>query len=260
MRDEKRQSGPERFRHERRQVVQEKVFRMIVNGREFLSLIASPHDPESLVIGFLFLQGLIRDQSDIVSLGICRDSGQVVTTIKAELPEQLRPTLTSGCGGGIVFDDPNATQPERLRFRTRQYSDDNIHAAMAELFQASQKYSLHGGIHSAGLHDGQTMVLSAEDLGRHNSIDRLAGLALMADIDMVGHLLLTSGRISSEMAVKASRLGVAVIASRTSPTDLAVEVCRRSEIGLAGYVRGGAMQVYVDNGCFNPPEGLREDD
>jgi FdhD protein len=125
-----------------------------------------------------------------------------------------------------------------------------ILAGMSDLLQLSEHYAAHGGIHSAGLSDGHRLLLHAEDLGRHNTLDRIAGLALRQEVPTPGKLLLTSGRISSEMAIKASRLGVVALASRTSPTDLAVQVCRHCHIGLAGYARGGAMEVYTHAEVF----------
>ena len=116
---------------------------------------------------------------------------------------------------------------------------------MNELLRLSEKYATHGGIHSAALGNGERLLAHAEDLGRHNAIDRLAGECLRRRIDSAGSLMLTSGRVSSEMAVKAARLGVTAIASRTSPTDLARDYCRQAGIGLAGYVRGESFAIFA---------------
>jgi FdhD protein len=98
--------------------------------------------------------------------------------------------------------------------------------------------------------DGGKLLLYAEDLGRHNTIDRLAGEALFRGIDLAGTLLATSGRVSSEMLAKAALLGVALVASRTSPTDQAIRLAEESGITLVGYVRGERFLVYAH------PEGL----
>ncbi|NIP22742.1 MAG: sulfurtransferase FdhD, partial [Gammaproteobacteria bacterium] len=83
----------------RRQVVVEQLFSLAVNGRDLLSLVASPHQPEQLIIGFLYLQGFITSADDVDTLGICNDSGRVAVSVRGEVPERLRPTVTSGCGG-----------------------------------------------------------------------------------------------------------------------------------------------------------------
>ena len=92
--------------------------------------------------------------------------------------------------------------------------------------------------------DGRELLLYAEDIGRHNTIDRLAGEALLRGVNLTGMALITSGRVSSEMAAKAALLGVPLIASRTSPTDMAVTICSQAGITLVGYVRGGRFTVY----------------
>ena len=234
---------------DRKQVVEEKLFRLSINGRDLVNLVASPHLPEQLITGFLYLQGLINSADDIVTLGICHDSGQAAVTVRGEVPERLVPTLTSGCGGGISFDNLEIFSPPSAQVQP-EYDPEFILGVMSELTEVSKQYAEHGGIHSAALCDDTGLLLHAEDIGRHNTIDRIAGEALRRGIDTAGRLLLTSGRVSSEMAVKAVRLGIAALASRTSPTSLAVDICEKYHVGLAGYVRGGKMDIYANRKCF----------
>jgi FdhD protein len=215
--------------------------KLTVNGREIATLIASPHDMRFLVAGFLRTQGFVREMADFQTLSVCDQFGEARVHIKGELPEALTPVLTSGCGTGISFSlnaGPAQSVPAAVRFAPAA-----IFAMMKELSQLAERYSRHGGIHSAAVSDGEDILLHAEDLGRHNTIDRLAGQALFSTIDLTGCLLLTSGRVSAEMAAKAASLGIAVIASRTSPTDMAVDICRQHGIGLAGYVRGDSFRI-----------------
>jgi FdhD protein len=114
---------------------------------------------------------------------------------------------------------------------------------MREMARLSERYARHGGVHSAAVSDGARILFHAEDIGRHNTIDRLAGKALLLHADLAGCLMLTSGRVSSEMAAKAASLGVALIASRTSATDMAIRICRESQIGLLSYVRGTGFRI-----------------
>jgi len=116
---------------------------------------------------------------------------------------------------------------------------------MEELSRHAAGYRNHGGIHSSAVGDADgNLVLFAEDIGRHNTLDRIAGEALLKGIDLEGKLLVTSGRVSTEMVAKSSRLGISLIASRTSPTDLAVRICDEAGIVLSVYVRGGRFNVY----------------
>lgn len=215
--------------------------KLTVNGREIATLVASPHELRFLVAGFLRTQGFVREIGDFLAMGACEESGEANVHIRGDLPERLTPVLTSGCGTGVTFSfnagAPKAAPPEIT------FSAEAVFNMMREMAQLSERYGRHGGIHSAAVSDGSRILLHAEDLGRHNTIDRLAGQALFSGIDLAGCLLLTSGRVSTEMAAKAASLGVALIASRTSPTDMAVRICREAGIGLAGYVRGESFRV-----------------
>ncbi len=231
----------DKFSRSERQLVAEYPLRLVVNDRELTTLIASPHQLNYLVTGFLRLQGLIETREDLLLIGICRKEGEAQVRIRGELPPKLRQVLTSGCGGGISFNLPSATPVAPTAVR---YSFGQLQQAMAQLNRLAEAYSAHGGIHSAGISDGERILLHAEDLGRHNTLDRIAGEALEKGLELSGCLLVTSGRISSEMAGKASQLGIAVLASRTSPTDMAVRLCEQAGMTLVGYLRGGRCEVY----------------
>lgn len=225
-----------------RGVVQETPLALEVNGRELATLVASPHRLNFLVAGFLRLQGFIHSLDDLQALGICAEQGQARVRIRGEVPQQLKPTLTSGCGTGISFELPNA--PVAGASSSARFSPGQVFALMRELAARADNYRSHGGIHSAAVGDGTELLLFAEDLGRHNTLDRIAGEALFRGIDLTGKLLVTSGRISTEMVAKAARLGIALIASRTSPTALAIRMAEAAGITLIGYLRGESFELY----------------
>ncbi len=223
------------------EVVSEFPLTLTVNGRELATLVASPHSLNFLVAGFLRLQGFVSSLDDFEMFSVCQDFGAANVRIKGELPEKLKPVLTSGCGTGISFSLP-ASLPAATG--AREYTPEQVFALMELLGREADRYRSHGGIHSAAVGDGERMLLYAEDLGRHNTLDRIAGEALFKGIDLAGLMLVTSGRVSTEMAAKAAQLGISLIASRTSPTDMAVKLCTDAGITLIGYLRGGRFQVY----------------
>lgn len=225
--------------------------KLIVNGKELATLVASPHDPRFLVAGFLRLQGYVADVSDFEMLSVCEDYGIANVRIKREVKDLPAPIITSGCGGGISFRLPGLSlkaTPSTTRIDGRRFTPVVVFQLFEALHRFAERYRRHGGIHSAAVGDGDTVLLHAEDLGRHNTIDRLAGEALLRGLDLKDTMLITSGRISSEMAAKAALLGVSLVASRTSPTDLAVKICDSAGITLIGYVRGGRFNVYCHEG------------
>jgi FdhD protein len=215
--------------------------RLTVNGRNIATLVASPHELRFLVAGFLRTQGFVHEISDFLVLGICDESGEANVRIRGELPERLTPVLTSGCGTGISFSF-NAGMPRKAP-TSISFTAHAVFSMMREMSHLSERYGRHGGIHSAAISDGSRILLHAEDLGRHNTIDRIAGQALFSGAELTGTMLLTSGRVSTELAAKAVSLGIALIASRTSPTDMAVRICREAGIGLLGYVRGESFRI-----------------
>lgn len=227
-------------------VVSEYPLQLVVNGREMATLIASPHDLRFLVAGFLRLQGFVSGIEDFLALAICQDFGAASVTIRGELPERLKPVLTSGCGTGISFNMP---KPVEKSGPCRVHAPESIFTLMNQLAGACEGYRSHGGMHSAGV-GFDSLLLHSEDIGRHNTIDRIAGEALLKNVSLAGTILVTSGRISTELVAKASLLGIDVIASRTSPTDMAVKMAEEAGITLVGYVRADSFKVYTH------PEGL----
>ena len=226
--------------------VEEIPVALTVNGVDLATLIASPHDLHYLVAGFLRMQGLIRAPGDLLTLSVCQDFRSASVRIRGELPSKLKTTLTSGCGAGVSFHVPGAAgKPVQLPSAGPFYPPDALFSTMDALARAADRYRGGGGIHSAAVGDGERLLLAAEDIGRHNTVDRIAGEALLRGIDLSGRILATSGRVSSEMAAKAASLGISVIASRTSPTDLAVRICSELGITLVGYARGRRFNVYA---------------
>lgn len=232
-----------------KEIVREFPLKLVVNNKEIATLICSPHDLNFLVAGFLRLQGFVKSVEDFLMLSVCNDFGVANVSIRGEVPEKLRPVLTSGCGAGISFttmemakDSSANRRPSRApqRFRPSQ-----IFGMMDQLARLAEDYRSHGGIHSAAVGDGTAILLYAEDIGRHNTIDRIAGEALLKGIDLSDTMLVTSGRVSTELAAKAAMLGISVIASRTSPTDMAAKMCGEAGIVLVGYVRVGRFTIYT---------------
>ena len=237
-------------------VVQEFPLRLQVNDREIATLIASPHDLRFLVAGFLRLQGFVSSVDDFQMLSVCQDFGYANVRIKGELPERLKPVLTSGCGTGITFTLPDTGVSTAAHARQAPHPPATIFALMEQLAKQADQYKSHGGIHSAAVGRDGKLILYAEDIGRHNTLDRIAGEALLKGIDLAGTMLVTSGRVSSEMAAKASLLGISLIASRTSPTDMAIRLCNEQGISLVGYVRGGRFTLYACPELIEPYAGL----
>ena len=113
-----------------------------------------------------------------------------------------------------------------------------------KLFASQELYRDTGGVHTSALSDGEKVVFSADDIGRHNTLDKIAGMCLMRNVWPKDRILITTGRISSEMLQKAAQLDVPILISRTSPSSLSIEMAQRYGITLIGYARKHRFNVY----------------
>jgi FdhD protein len=227
-------------------VVREQPLSLYVNGEKFLTLLCSPVMLEALVTGYLWMEKVIADVAEIAELRISPVDGRADVTLHHPVTLPTERILTSGCGGGITFridhrlfpriDSPLRVRPVELAQR------------MKELFGAAVHYQRSRGIHGAALADADRLLIVAEDVGRHNAIDKIKGEALLRGVPTEGRVLLSTGRISSEMLLKAARMGVPVVASRTSPTEMAVALAEQLGVTVCGYVRPDGLNVYAGEG------------
>ena len=234
------------------EVIEEGFVSIFVNGSELATVMSSPREQDRLALGFLCNEGLIGGLDDVRAVHICPSGTCVDVWLKrADFVRPDRLILTSGCGGGVTFDDLSKTVEPLDAPLT--ISPARLSGLMLEMQQRGTLYARSRGVHTSALSDGEGIVALAEDVGRHNTIDKLRGACLMEHIDPHGMILLCTGRISSEMINKAARMGCPIVASRTSPTSLSVRLAREWNVTLAGYVRRGSMNVYAH------PERLRDE-
>lgn len=228
------------------EVVREQPLTIYVNGEKFLTLLCSPMMLEALVIGYLWMEKVIADRDDVVALEVSVVDGRADVTLAAPVTLPTERILTSGCGGGITFRIDHRLFP-RLRSSV-VVRPAQLAQGMKQLFQAAEHYQRSRGIHGAALSDGERLLVVAEDVGRHNAVDKVKGQALLSGIDTRDRILLSTGRVSSEMLLKAARMGVPVVASRTSPTEMAVALAEQLNITVCGYVRPDGLNLYAGTG------------
>jgi FdhD protein len=233
------------------EVVREQPLTVYVNGDRFLTLLCSPMQLEALVIGYLWMEKVIQSLDDVTELTVSPVDGRADVRLRhpVELPTER--ILTSGCGGGITFRIDHRLFP-RLSSSLRVTVTD-LAQRMKDLFAAAIHYKESRGIHGAALADERGLLIVAEDVGRHNAVDKVMGEALLRRIRTEDRILLSTGRISSEMLLKAARMGVPVVASRTSPTEMAVALAEQLNVTVCGYVRPDSVNVYAGEALMVEP-------
>jgi FdhD protein len=236
------------------EVVREQPLTVWVNGEKFLTLLCSPVKLEALVLGYLWMERVIEDPAEVVRLDVSAVDGRADVTLGGPVTLPTERILTSGCGGGITFRIDHRLFP-RLP-STLRVTPERLALRMKDLFTAAIHYRVSRGIHGAALSDGDQLLVVAEDVGRHNAVDKVKGEALMRGIATEGRILLSTGRISSEMLLKAARMGVPLVASRTSPTEMAVALAEQLNVTVCGYVRGDSLNLYAGSALLLGEEAM----
>ena len=217
---------------------------LTVNGVVWLTFMCTPVLLEAMAVGFLYNEGIIESMEEVEDVRVCEhgDNVDVWLNRSVEQPQSWR--RTSGCTGGVTAVDALARVDVSFPGDHPRVTPEAISQLVESLFQSQELYRETGGVHTSALSDGNRIVLVAEDIGRHNTLDKIAGLCLMNHISSETRILITTGRISSEMLQKAARLKAPILISRTSPSSLSIEMAERYGITLIGYARRDRFNVY----------------
>ena len=220
-----------------------------VNGEPAVTWMCTPEKLEELAVGWLHGEGYIGAIGELQSLRPCAtDLGfwAVVPDerVAAVAKDERRRVLASGCGAvSVALAEPDSLTPGIARGTPP--GPEAMRALFKELFHRGERYHDTGGIHAAALADGGTLVTHAEDVGRHNAVDKVIGAALLAKRDPAGLGLLVTGRISAELAFKAARAGLAWVATVSVPTTLAVTIAKRAGVVLVGRAVSGTPHLHA---------------
>ncbi len=225
-------------------VVEEALACISVNGQELATFMCSPYNLDKLALGFLYNEGLIQSRNDIRHLHLSKARTCVdIWLHDAEFERPQRAIVTAGCGCGVTFDD--LSQKHEPLDSDLTASPQQLSELMRQLHLGAETYQEVRGIHTAVLATHDQVLIQVEDIGRHNCLDKLVGTALQENIVTQDRILLSSGRISSEMINKARRMGIPIICSRTSPTSLSVALAESWNITIVAYLRQDRMRIYT---------------
>jgi len=238
-------------------IVREFPLTIILNDQELVTLLCSPMDLKHLAVGFLLSEGFIdsREEVDGITVDDVRGVVRVSTREDKGLTNEFlfKRMITSGCGRGASFY--SAADAQSL---TKVDADGSL--SVAGVFELAKQFQQHSrlylathGVHSAALCDTDILIF-AEDIGRHNAIDKVFGRCLFEGIPTSGRTVVTSGRVSSEILLKVAKRNIPIIVSISAPTDVAVELADTLGVTLVCSVRGGGMKVYSHDRRVVPEE------
>ena len=233
---------------------------ILVDDTEVVTLMTLGTHPEELVLGYLRNQGLIEDIEDIVDVKIDWESerAHVSTTsrkglkyIKEKLSKRI---VTSGCGQGTLFSC-SLDKLYEIKLSNFQLRQSTIYALLKELTQYNQIYKKVGAVHGCGLCQNSNVLIFIEDVGRHNAADAIGGRMWIDGITGADKVLYTTGRLTSEIVMKAAQMTIPVVLSRSGMTRMGLELAQDLGITLIARAKGRRFFVYhgQENIVFDAP-------
>jgi len=252
-----------------RPVIAETPWALYVEQREWVTFMCSPIGLHQLALGFLLSEGAISGLEDVWQLKVHLDENRVymyfpdaglngelalptcaeaVGSIDVRLrhPAPARPerrSLSADCGGGVTFEDLVGNRPPLQS--DQQISATQVSNLMRQLNESATLYRTSRGVHTSALSDGERLLVQVEDIGRYNTLDKIRGACLLDRIATRDRMVISTGRISAEMLVKARKMEVPIVLSRTSPTAMSIRLAQQWNMTLIGYVRGRQFRVYT---------------
>jgi len=220
---------------------------LTVNGEVWLTFMCTPVNLEAMSVGFLYNEGIIESMEEVEDVRVCEHGDNVDVWLNRSVDQPQSWRRTSGCTGGVTAVDALARVDVSFTGDQLKVTPEAIGRLVESLFESQELYRETGGVHTSALSDGEKIVFAAEDIGRHNTLDKIAGLCLMNNTWPEIRILMTTGRISSEMLQKAARLKAPILISRTSPSSLSIEMAERYGITLIGYARRDRFNVYSNS-------------
>jgi FdhD protein len=220
-------------------VPSEMALTLYINGQELVTILCTPAKLNCLVLGYLYSEGIIASLSDVASMRICEEESLADVRLSKEYLLPTRRTLTSGCGGGVSL----ITQGQKVE-SSLVVTPTQVLSLMVQLREQAELFRLCGGVHASALANTKNLLVMAEDIGRHNTLDKIQGECLLRGLSAKDGLLLTTGRLSSEMVLKVAKMGVPIVVSRSSPMERAISLACDLGITLVAYARGSRLSVY----------------
>jgi FdhD protein len=248
-------------RHDRDQVAVEEPMEVRVNGEPFAVIMRTPGADRELAAGFLLAEDVIRSSGELLTIEECEETteegrgntlnvtvaGEASERLSTRLGERRQVMMTASCG--LCGRRTIETLRSRVSTVDGKWSirPDRVSELPSRLRDAQQVFEATGGLHAAGLFDRDGALRHiAEDVGRHNAVDKIIGRRVLEDaLPLNDSILVVSGRTSFELVQKALLAGIPFIAAVSAPSSLAIELAEASGITLCGFVRGDRFNIYA---------------
>ena len=226
------------------EVVLESRVSLYINGYHYSVMTVTPLEIRELAIGHLMADGLIDKLDDILELKISK--GRVDVQLSKEPPIGKTRIISTECGSGERKMSPRIWMKIKKQSSSVRFASQAIIEAIKNLNSSAETYRKTGGTHAAALMDGQGCILAvSEDISRHNAVDKVIGKAVLQGLDFKETFLTSSGRITSDIVIKAANVGIPVIVSISAPTDKGIKLANMMGLTLIGFARGKRFNIYA---------------
>ncbi|MEM3593935.1 MAG: formate dehydrogenase accessory sulfurtransferase FdhD [Candidatus Jordarchaeaceae archaeon] len=233
-------------------VVKENILIIRVNGRQIVSLIYLPGEERELVYGHLFTTGILQNVEEVKDYSYSNYTASLRFREGIDIEERIATCITGGklvttaCGSPEYFIQlkqgvgiPKVTSGLKIKSET-------IFSAAKTIGESAVIFRETGGTHAAALfnEDGELLHLS-EDVGRHNAVDKVIGASILSKIPLQESFLMSTGRQTVDMVVKAARAGIPIVASLSAATHSGISAADSTNVTLIGFTRGKRMNIYT---------------
>ena len=223
----------------------EEAVDLFVNGKKMITFMCTPENLSEMALGYLYSRGLIDSIDEFIGAAPCSSGKRIFAVVDKELREEvysIKNIVMSGCGSGELPKEAGFYKREiRTGYRVEI---GNIKEAFAEMLGSARLHQTTGGTHSAAIKDNMGRVIVREDIGRHNAVDKVIGAALLEGMDLARSTVVISGRVSSDMVVKAAGAGVPVVASMRITSNMAIDIANRYRVNLIGRIGSSDPLIY----------------
>lgn len=231
------------------EVAAEYPLTVVVNGEEFATMVCSPTNLRELLIGFLASEGIIRFTDEVKQLRVDEEQGYAYVELTKPLEEDQQDHskrfIGSCCGKSRQFYFKSDVKTAKTVMSRVSITVKQGFALMEQLQAQSAHFQRTGGVHNAALCTPEEMLTIRTDIGRHNALDKIYGNVLYNKVPLGDKVITFSGRISSEVLLKISKIGIGIIISKSAPTDLALKLAQDLGITTIGFVRRNKMNIYT---------------
>ena len=238
-------------------IVEEKAYAIFINDEEFTSIVCSPFNLEEMTIGFLWSEGILRDKSKLKDIFVLENENKILVDLenfnKETETKYFMKSFNSCCGRARTsFYYANDAILCKKNESSKYIYANEVPRQIELLEKKADLFAKTGGVHGAALIEDENVICFMEDIGRHNTLDKIAGYCFLNNISMENKIIAFTGRLSSEIVLKICKMQVPILISRSAPTNLGIEIAKDMGITLCGFTRNNRYHVYSNEFRIKP--------